>query len=79
MLPLKALLLGGGIGMVLAAIGILTYDLGVELRYRAAFATQEGQLPPIPKPRWRTAAAFGFLGWAPLLIALGLGAIGIGN
>jgi hypothetical protein len=75
MLHLKALSLAGGIGMILVAIGVLTHDLALELRYRAAFATQEGQVPPIPKPRWRTAAAFAFLGWAPL-IALGVAAIG---
>jgi hypothetical protein len=77
MCHLKALALAGGIGMVLAAIGILTYDLALEIRYRSAFATDEGQVPPIPKPRWRTAAAFAFLGWAPLMIALGVAAIGI--
>jgi hypothetical protein len=74
---LKALALAGGIGMVLVAIGILTYDLALELRYRSAFATDEGQLPPIPKPRWRTAAAFAFLGWAPLMIVFGVAAISI--
>ena len=74
---LKALALAGGIGMVLVAIGILTYDLALEMRYRSAFATDEGQLPPIPKPRWRTAAAFAFLGWAPLMIAFGVAAISI--
>ena len=73
---LYALSLAGGIGMVLAAIGILTYDLSLEMRYRAAFATGEGRVPPIPKPRWRTAAALAFLGWAPLMIAFGVAAIG---
>jgi len=76
MLYLKALSLAGGIGMILVAVGILTHDLALELRYRAAFVTQEGLVPPIPKPRWRTAAAFAFLGWAPLMIALGVAAIG---
>jgi hypothetical protein len=74
---LKALLIAGGIGMVLIAVGILTYDLAVEMRYRSAFATDEGRVPPIPKPRWRTAAAFVLLGWAPLVIAVGVAAIGI--
>lgn len=72
----KALSLAGGIGMLLWAIGILTYDLSLEIRYRLAFATDEGQVPPIPKPRWRTAAAFAFLGWAPLIIAFGAAALG---
>lgn len=69
--------LAGGIGMVLVAIGILTYDLAIEMRYRSAFTTDEGRVPPIPKPRWRTAAAFVFLGWAPLMIAFGVAAIGV--
>ena len=76
MLHWTAISIATGIGMVLVAVGILTYDLAREIRYRAAFATEEGQVPPIPKPRWRTAAAFAFLGWAPLMIALGIAAIG---
>jgi hypothetical protein len=69
---LKAALLISGIGMVLAAVGILTHDLALELRYRNAFATNVGPIPAIPKPRWRTAAAFAMLGWAPLMIAIGV-------
>ena len=71
---LKAALLISGIGMVLAAVGILTHDLALEIRYRSAFATSIGPIPAIPKPRGRTAAAFAMLGWAPLMIALGLAA-----
>lgn len=69
---LKAALLISGIGMVLAAGGILTHDLALELRYRSAFATSVAPIPAIPKPRWRTAAAFAMLGWAPLMIAIGV-------
>jgi hypothetical protein len=71
---LKALLLMSGIAMVLAAVGILTHDLALEIRYRSAFAMSVGPIPAIPKPRWRTAAAFAMLGWAPLMIAIGLAA-----
>ena len=71
---LKARLLISGIGMVLAAVAILTHDLALEIRYRSAFATGVGTIPAIPKPRWRTAAAFAMLGWAPLMIAIGFAA-----
>lgn len=70
----KAALLICGIGMVLAAVGILTHDLALEIRYRSAFTTSIGPIPAIPKTRWRTAAAFAMLGWAPLMIAIGLAA-----
>ncbi len=74
MLFLKFLLTFSGTGMVLAAAGILTHDLAMEIRYRRALAEDAGRLPTIPKARWRTALAFALLGWAPLVIALGLAA-----
>ena len=67
----KAAFLISGTGMVLAAAGILAHDLALEIRYRSALATSVGPIPAIPKPRWRTAAAFAMLGWAPLMIAIG--------
>jgi regulator of protease activity HflC (stomatin/prohibitin superfamily) len=73
MLFLKYLLMTGGVGMILIAAGILTFDLAMELRYRRALATDgSGTLPPIPKLRWRTALAFAMLAWAPILIALSI-------
>jgi len=72
---LETALLIGGIGMVLAAVGILTHDLALEIRYRSAFATRVGPIPAIPKPSWRTAAAFAMLAWAPLMIAFGFAAV----
>lgn len=69
MLFLKYLLLTGGVGMILAAIGILTYDLVLEMRYRAAVAAGSAAMA---KPRWRTAVALAMLAWAPILIALSI-------
>jgi len=77
MLFLKFLLTIGGTGMMLVAAGILTHDLAMEIRYRRAFESDAGPLPAIPRARWRTAFAFAVLGWAPLMIALGLAACGI--
>jgi regulator of protease activity HflC (stomatin/prohibitin superfamily) len=71
MLFLKYLLMTGGIGMVLVAVGILTYDLSLEMRYRRA-AFGPGPAPPQPQIRWRTALAFGMLAWAPILLALSI-------
>lgn len=69
MLFLKYVLMMGGVGMILVAVGILTYDLSLEMRYRRAVVSP-GPVPPEPQVRWRTALAFGLLAWAPILLAL---------
>ncbi len=70
---LKYLLIGGGIGMIVAAAGMLTYDLYQELRYRQAVAAAgSGPLPPAPSTRWRGTLGLGLLAWGPLLLALGI-------
>ena len=73
MLFLKYLLMTVGIGMIVVSAAILTYDLMLELRYRRAMAS-DGRvpLPAPPQIRWRTAAAFVMLAWAPILIALSI-------
>ena len=72
MLFLKYLLMTGGVGMILIALGILTYDLTMELQYRRAMAGGVAPLPAIPKLRWRTTMALAMLAWAPILIALSI-------
>ncbi len=73
MLFLKYLLMSGGVGMVLVAVGILTYDVYLENQYRRALATAEpGPLPPVPHIRWRGALALALLAWGPILLALGI-------
>src|ERR1700751_4074831 len=72
MLFLKYLLMMGGIGMILVAAGMLSYDLSLEIRYRRMMAAGTPPLPPVPKFRWPTAAAFTILAWAPILIALSI-------
>ena len=72
MLFLKYLLLTGGVGMILMALGILAYDRTMELQYRRAMAGGVAPLPAIPKLRWRTTMALAMLAWAPILIALSI-------
>jgi regulator of protease activity HflC (stomatin/prohibitin superfamily) len=73
MLFLKYLLMTVGIGMIVVSAGILTYDLMLELRYRRAMVSDEtAPLPAPPQIRWRTAAAFVMLAWAPILLALSI-------
>ncbi len=73
MLALKYLLMTGGFGMILVAVGILGYDLYRELLYRRALAAPGGgTLPPIPEWRWRTSLALAFLAWGPILLALSI-------
>ncbi len=70
---LKYLLMSGGIGMILAAAGMLTYDLYQELLYRQAVAAAgPGPLPSVPYTRWRGALGLALLAWGPLLLALGI-------
>jgi len=72
MLALKYLLMSGGVGMILAAIGTLGYDLYGQALYRRALATPGAALPPEPKARWRTSLALAFLAWGPILLAFSI-------
>ena len=66
MLALKYLLLAGAIGMFIAALAVVAYDLYAELQHRRTGF-------PEPEPlRWRTAVALVTVAWAPLLIALSI-------
>ena len=73
MLFLKYLLTWGGAGMMLAAAGILLYDLYREMQQRQAVAAGgPNPVPPVPQVRWRGALALALLAWGPILIALGI-------
>jgi len=73
MLFLKYSLMWGGIGMIAVAVGILGYDIYLEMRYRKALATPGASLlPPAPPIRWRTSLALAFLAWGPILVAVGI-------
>jgi regulator of protease activity HflC (stomatin/prohibitin superfamily) len=73
MLFLKHLLMAGGIGMILVAVGILTYDLTRQLQHRRLLAAGDGQsIPQLTPLRWQTALALGLLAWAPMLLALSI-------
>ena len=73
MLMLKYLLMTGGLGMIVAAVSILTYDLYREVAYRRALATAGTMpLPPAPQLRWRATLALALLAWGPLLLAFSI-------
>jgi regulator of protease activity HflC (stomatin/prohibitin superfamily) len=73
MLALKYLLICGGLGMILVAVGILGYDLYRELMYRRAIATPGvTPIPAEPEWRWRTSLALGLLAWGPILVAFSI-------
>lgn len=77
MLTLKYLLIAGGVGMMIAAVGILTYDLYREILYRRSLyrvtpeTLGEKALAPVIV-RWRTSVALAMLAWGPLLIAFSI-------
>src|ERR1700730_2185229 len=73
MLVLKYLLITGGVGMMIAAVCILTYDLYRELLYRRALETPGGAVGAAPVVlRWRTSLALTMLAWGPLLVAFSI-------
>ena len=72
MLALKYLLMCGGFGMILVAVGILGYDLYEEMLYRRALAIPGASVPPVPKTRWRTSIALALLAWGPILLAFSI-------
>ena len=69
MLALKYLLMAGGFGMMLVALGILGFDLYREILYRRALTTPGATAPARPEWRWRTSLALVFLAWGPMLLA----------
>jgi regulator of protease activity HflC (stomatin/prohibitin superfamily) len=73
MLALKYLLIAGGLGMMIAAVCILTYDLYREMLYRRSLETPGGAIGAAPVVvRWRTSLALAMLAWGPLLIAFSI-------
>jgi regulator of protease activity HflC (stomatin/prohibitin superfamily) len=73
MLALKYLLITGGLGMIFAAVCMLTYDLYREMLYRRALETPGGAVAAAPMVvRWRTSLALAMLAWGPLLVAFSI-------
>lgn len=72
MLALKYLLMTCGVGMMIAAAGILIFDLYREMLYRRAQATPGAMtLPPVVL-RWRISLALAMMAWGPLLMAFAI-------
>jgi regulator of protease activity HflC (stomatin/prohibitin superfamily) len=73
MLALKYLLITCGVGMMIAAVCMLTYDLYREMLYRRALETPGGAVTAAPVVvRWRTSLALAMLAWGPLLVAFSI-------
>ena len=63
MLFVKYLLMTGGVGMILAAAGILLHDLYRQSQ-RGRRPEVEGQAPePAPQVHWRSTVALAMLAW----------------
>jgi regulator of protease activity HflC (stomatin/prohibitin superfamily) len=73
MLALRYLLITCGLGMIFAAVCILTYDLYREMAYRRALETPGEAASAVPVVvRWRTSLALAMLAWGPLLAAFSI-------
>jgi len=73
MLFFKYLLLWGGIGMIVAAAGIIARDLYLQFEHRKKAGT-EGAPPigPDPQIHWRVAMTLALVAWLPILVASGI-------
>src|SRR5271154_7162205 len=68
MLALRYLLITCGVGMMIAGVCILTYDLYREMLYRRLLATPGGAVSAAPVVvRWRSSLALVMLAWGPLV------------
>ena len=72
MLALKYLLLTGAIGLFIAAVAVLAYDLYAEYKFRRQEASGVTGLSEPEPVRWRTTVALVALAWAPMLIGLAI-------
>lgn len=73
MLALRYLLFTCGLGMMIAAVCILIYDLYREMSYRRLLQTPGGAIDAARVVvRWRTSLALGMLAWGPLLVAFSI-------
>ncbi len=80
MLALKYLLITCGVGMMIAAVCILTYDLYREMLYRRTLETPGGAVTAAPVVvRWRTSLALAMLAWGPLLVAFSIAVVPSGT
>ncbi|HKD84394.1 MAG TPA: SPFH domain-containing protein [Terriglobales bacterium] len=70
MLAFKYLLMTLGVGLFVAGLSILAYDLWLLAKYRRALVSGAENLTPPEPIRWRTTLALIALGWGPILIAL---------
>ena len=69
---MKYLLLTGAIGLFIAAVAVLAYDLYAEYKFRRAEASGTTGLSEPEPVRWRTTIALAALAWAPMLIGLAI-------
>jgi hypothetical protein len=72
MLIWKSLLMSSGLGMILAAAGILAYDLCKKTLSRKAVASAGTVMAHVRKSHWRVSLALALLAWGPILIAVSL-------
>jgi regulator of protease activity HflC (stomatin/prohibitin superfamily) len=73
MLALKYLLIAVGLGMMVAAVFILAYDLYRDILYRRTLAKPEAVAVATPPAlRWRASLALAMLAWGPLLVAFSI-------
>ena len=73
MLALKYLLITGGVGMMIAAVCILTFDLYRATLNRRLLETPGGAVGAAPVVvRWRTSLALAILAWGPMLVAFSI-------
>ena len=73
MILLKYLLMLGGVGMIAAAVAMLSRDVFLLIRHKQSIpADGAAPLTEAPVVRWRVPVALALLAWGPILLALGI-------
>jgi regulator of protease activity HflC (stomatin/prohibitin superfamily) len=72
MLFLRYLLLWGGVGMIVAAIGIVARDFYLEIKYKKSLLATADTSLVSPAIHWRAALALALFAWGPILLAFGI-------
>ena len=73
MIFLRYLLLWGGAGMIVTAIGLLSRDLFILTKHKQSLADLGDK--PAPEPplvHWRAALGLALLAWGPIILAMGI-------
>src|SRR5262244_484163 len=73
MIFLRYLLLWGGAGMIVIAIGLLSRDLFLLTKHKQSLVdVGDRPVPEAPVVHWRATLGLALLAWGPIILAMGI-------